>query len=44
MQFPKIKILDKTLSFQTMISAKIAIYFGLVAYWGFILFGTIFNI
>jgi len=44
MQFPKIKILDKISNFQTIISAKTAIYFGLTAYWGVILFGTIFNI
>jgi hypothetical protein len=44
MQFQKIKILDKISNFQTIISAKTAIYFGLVAYWGVILFGTIFNI
>ena len=44
MQFPKIKILDKTSNFQTIISAKTAIYFGLAAYWGVIIFGTIFNI
>jgi len=31
-------------SFQSYISAKSAIYFGLVAYWGLILFGTFFNI
>jgi len=29
---------------QSFISAKSAIYFGLAAYWGLILFGTIFNI
>jgi len=29
---------------QSFISAKSAIYFGLVAYWGLILFGTFFNI
>jgi len=29
---------------QTLISAKTALYFGLAAYWGVILFGTIFNI
>tara|TARA_B100001029_G_C14800233_1_gene306708 strand:+ start:73 stop:207 length:135 start_codon:yes stop_codon:yes gene_type:complete len=44
MQFPKIKILDKISIFQTIISAKTAIYFCLAAYWGVILFGTIFNI
>jgi len=44
MQFPKIKILDKTSNFQTIISAKTAIYFSLAAYWGVIIFGTIFNI
>jgi len=31
-------------NFQTIITAKTAIYFGLAAYWGVILFGTIFNI
>tara|TARA_B100000214_G_scaffold286258_1_gene215857 strand:- start:597 stop:731 length:135 start_codon:yes stop_codon:yes gene_type:complete len=44
MQFPKIKILDKISIFQTIITAKTAIYFCLAAYWGIILFGTIFNI
>ena len=29
---------------QSFINAKLAIYFGLVAYWGIILFGTFFNI
>jgi len=29
---------------QSFISAKSALYFGLVAYWGLILFGTFFNI
>ena len=29
---------------QSLISAKSALYFGLVAYWGVILFGTLFNI
>jgi len=32
------------LSFQSFISAKSAIYFGLAAYWSVILFGTFFNI
>ena len=27
-------------NFQSIINAKTAIYFGLVAYWGVILFGT----
>tara|TARA_B100001250_G_scaffold244347_1_gene210053 strand:- start:304 stop:465 length:162 start_codon:yes stop_codon:yes gene_type:complete len=31
-------------NFQSLITAKMAIYFGLVAYWGIILFGTFFNI
>tara|TARA_B100000131_G_scaffold270849_1_gene270897 strand:- start:90 stop:236 length:147 start_codon:yes stop_codon:yes gene_type:complete len=31
-------------SVQSFISAKSAVYFGLVAYWGLILFGTFFNI
>ena len=30
--------------FQSFISGKSALYFGLVAYWGVILFGTFFNI
>jgi hypothetical protein len=29
---------------QSFINAKAALYFGLVAYWGIILFGTFFNI
>ena len=29
---------------QSFINAKSALYFGLVAYWGVILFGTFFNI
>ena len=29
---------------QSLISAKSALYFGLAAYWGLILFGTFFNI
>jgi len=29
---------------QSLITAKTAIYFGLAAYWGLILFGTFFNI
>jgi len=29
---------------QSFISAKSALYFGLAAYWGLILFGTFFNI
>jgi len=28
----------------SFINAKVALYFGLVAYWGIILFGTFFNI
>ncbi len=44
MKFPKIKILNKTSNFQTLITVKKATYFGLAAYWGVILFGTIFNI
>ena len=31
-------------SFQSLINAKSALYFGLMAYWGLILFGTFFNI
>ncbi len=31
-------------NFHSIISTKTAIYFGLVAYWGLILFGTFFNI
>jgi hypothetical protein len=30
--------------FQPFINAKSALYFGLTAYWGVILFGTFFNI
>ena len=30
--------------FQSLINAKSALYFGLAAYWGVILFGTLFNI
>ena len=44
MKFPKIKSLSKTSNFQTVINVKTAAYFGLAAYWGVILFGTIFNI
>ena len=29
---------------QSFINAKSALYFGLVAYWGVIIFGTFFNI
>jgi len=29
---------------QSLFSAKSAMYFGLTAYWGLILFGTFFNI
>ena len=29
--------------FQSLINAKSALYFGLAAYWGLILFGTLFN-
>jgi hypothetical protein len=29
---------------QSFLSAKSALYFGLAAYWGLILFGTFFNI
>ncbi len=29
---------------QSFINAKSALYFGLAAYWGLILFGTFFNI
>tara|TARA_B100002051_G_scaffold253345_1_gene267204 strand:+ start:44 stop:205 length:162 start_codon:yes stop_codon:yes gene_type:complete len=32
------------LNFHSIINAKTAIYFGLAAYWGIILFGTFFNI
>ncbi len=28
----------------SFINAKVGLYFGLVAYWGIILFGTFFNI
>ena len=31
-------------NFQSYINAKSALYFGLIAYWGVILFGTFFNI
>jgi len=31
-------------SFQSFINAKLALYFGLAAYWSVILFGTLFNI
>ena len=31
-------------SFYSIINTKTAIYFGLAAYWGLILFGTFFNI
>jgi len=34
----------QTSDLQSFISAKTAIYFGLVAYWGVIIFGTFFNI
>jgi len=34
----------QTPSFQSFINAKSALYFGLAAYWGVILFGTLFNI
>jgi len=44
MKFPKIKVLNKISNFQTVITVKTAAYFGLAAYWGVILFGTIFNI
>ena len=45
----KIKKNIKTLvkqpsNLQSLISAKTAIYFGLAAYWGVIIFGTFFNI
>ena len=30
--------------FQSFISGKVALYFGLAVYWGVILFGTFFNI
>jgi len=44
-KFKNIKIYVKQLSnFQSFINAKSAIYFGLAAYWGLILFGTFFNI
>tara|TARA_S200000501_G_C20707260_1_gene692324 strand:- start:106 stop:252 length:147 start_codon:yes stop_codon:yes gene_type:complete len=40
-----IKIYVKQIpNIQTLISTKSALYFGLAAYWGIILFGTIFNI
>jgi len=35
---------EQTPSIQSFINAKSALYFGLVAYWGVILFGTLFNI
>jgi len=31
-------------NFQSIINTKTAIYFGLAAYWGIILFGTFINI
>ena len=31
-------------NFQALINAKSALYFGLAAYWGLILFGTFLNI
>ena len=31
-------------NFHSIINTKTAIYFGLAAYWGLILFGTFFNI
>jgi hypothetical protein len=31
-------------SFKSFINAKSALYFGLAAYWGVIVFGTLFNI
>jgi len=34
----------QTSNLQSLISAKTAIYFGLAAYWGLIIFGTFFNI
>tara|TARA_Y100001970_G_scaffold240048_1_gene302495 strand:+ start:96 stop:242 length:147 start_codon:yes stop_codon:yes gene_type:complete len=40
-----IKIYFKQLpDLHSLISAKSALYFGLAAYWGLILFGTFFNI
>ena len=40
-----IKTYVKQLSnFQSFINAKSALYFGLAAYWGLILFGTFLNI
>ena len=37
-------LVKQTSNLQSLISAKKAIYFGLVAYWGVIIFGTFFNI
>jgi len=34
----------QTSNLQSFITAKTAIYFGLAAYWGVIIFGTFFNI
>jgi len=34
----------QTSNLQSLISTKTAIYFGLAAYWGIIIFGTFFNI
>jgi len=34
----------QTSNLPSLISAKTAVYFGLAAYWGVIIFGTFFNI
>ena len=40
-----IKVYDKQIqNLNSLINAKSALYFGLAAYWGVILFGTFFNI
>ena len=38
------KYVKQTPNFHLIINTKTAIYFGLAAYWGLILFGTFFNI
>ena len=37
-------LVKQSLNLQSLISAKTAIYFGLAAYWGVIIFGTFLNI
>jgi len=38
------KIVKQISDFQNFLTGKSVLYFGLAAYWGIILFGTLFNL